>query len=68
MSSRQQTAGALTTQLGGCALEVGVLGVPRLVNELARELESMRDELVFQHKMSKFDAHRVVTLEQEKEV
>lgn len=59
---------ALTTQLGGFALEAGVLGVPRLVNKLARELETMRDELVFEHEMSEFNARRVVTLEQEKEV
>ena len=55
----------------GPALPLGDLhgpGTPRLVNQLAQELLTMRDELVFQYELAEFNGRRAATLEHEAQV
>ena len=50
------------------AMSHGIRGVPRLVNQMAREMQALKDELVFQHEMAEAHGSRVRALEKERDV
>jgi len=64
---RQKSAVSIVTATGA-HVNSGARGAPLLVQQLQKEVESLRDQLLYQHELAEASAAKIRQLEHEKEV